>query len=320
MPVVCLADNDALQVPAASVIMPSYQSAGHIRLALAGLMAQETGLAYEVIVVDSSSDGADAIVRNEFPQVRLLHFAERRQVGSARNIGVQSARGEIILFLDTDTVPAPAWIDQMCRAIRERGADAAGGSISNGTPWSISGSAGFYLEFFRFLAYDGDPRPARFLMGGNSAFRREVLSGVEYMDHSTGEDMVLSSRLAREGRKLLFLPRAAVKHLNRTGFRRVVGYQVKLGRGAFLYRSADSPDQVRLLRSLPLLTFLMPLGLLPWIGYSLLRRRLADFLRFLVLAPVCLVANTGWALGFFQALRGSPVTKDLPVPADDSAQ
>jgi cellulose synthase/poly-beta-1,6-N-acetylglucosamine synthase-like glycosyltransferase len=305
MPVVSLADNDTLHVPAASVIMPSYQSAGHIRFALAGLLAQKTGLAYEIIVVDSSTDGADAIVRHEFPQVRLLHFAEQCQVGAARNIGVQAARGGVILFLDTDTVPVPAWIDQMYRAIREQGADAAGGSISNGTPWSITGSMGFYLEFFRFLAYDGEPRPARFLMGGNSAFRRDVLSGVEYVEHSTGEDMLLSSRLARDGRKLLFLPRAAVKHLNRTGFRRVLGYQVKLGRGAFLYRSADSPDQVRLLRSLPLLTFLMPLGMLPWIGFSLLRRQLADFLRFLVVAPICLVANTGWAFGFFQALRAS---------------
>jgi glycosyltransferase involved in cell wall biosynthesis len=307
MPVVCPADNDALQ-PAASVIMPSYQSAGHIRFALAGLLAQETSLAFEIIVVDSSTDGADAIVRDEFPQVRLLHFAQQCQVGSARNIGVQSARGDIILFLDTDTVPVPAWIDQMCRAIRDHGADAAGGSIANGTPWSLTGSAGFYLEFFRFLAHDAEPHPARFLMGGNSAFRRDVLNGIEYADHSTGEDMLLSSRLARKGRKLLFLPRASVKHLNRTGFRRVLGYQVKLGRGAFLYRSADSPDQVRLLRSLPWLAFLMPLGLLPWIGYSLLRRRPADFLRFLVVSPICLIANMGWAFGFFQALRGSTGT------------
>jgi GT2 family glycosyltransferase len=304
MPVVSLADNDALHVPAASVIMPSYQSAGHIRFALTGLMAQQTSLIYEVIVVDSSTDGADAIVRAEFPRVRLLHFVEQCQVGAARNIGVQAARGEIILFLDTDTVPVPAWIDQMCQAIREQGADAAGGSISNGTPWSITGSMGFYLEFFRFLAYDGEPRPARFLMGGNSAFRREVLNRTAYLDHSTGEDMLLSSRLAREGRKLLFLPRASVMHLNKTGFRRVLGYQVKLGRGAFLYRSADSPDQLRLLRSVPLLTFLMPLVMLPWIGFSLLRRRVTDFLRFLVVSPICLVANTGWAFGFFQALRG----------------
>jgi GT2 family glycosyltransferase len=310
MPVVCLAENDHLQVPAASVIMPSYQSAGHIRLALAGLLAQETGLAYEIIVVDSSTDGADAIVRDEFPQVRLLHFAERCYVGTARNIGVQAAHGEIILFLDTDTVPAPAWIDQMCRAIREQGADAAGGSISNGTPWSITGSVGFYLEFFRFVAYDGEPRPARFLVGGNSAFRREILTVVKYMEDSTfGEDFLLSSRLARDGRKLLFVPRASVKHLNRTGFRRVLAYQVKLGLGAFLYRSADSPAQVQFLRSLPLLTFLMPLVILPWVGYTLLRRRLADFLRFLVVSPICLVANTGWAFGLFQALRGPAAKK-----------
>ena len=120
-------------------------------------------------------------------------------------------------------------------------------------------------------------------MGGNSGFRRELLKNLEYHDQSVGEDMLLSSRLAAEGKRLLFLPRAAVKHQNRTGLRTILNYQYKLGGGAFFYRSAESPAKVRMLLAAPPLIFLVPFVVMGWIGATLLwRLRVADFLRFAV--------------------------------------
>ncbi len=286
--------------------MPSYQSAKNVRYALAALQAQRTSIPYEIIVVDSSTDGADRIVEEEFPRVRLLHFPGRCQVGTARNIGVDAARGEVILFLDTDTIPCATWIEQMCGAIREGGADGVGGGMRNGTPWSLSGSAGFYLEFFRFLGHDGPPQNARFLVGGNSGFRRQILADARYADCSAGEDMLFSSRLARSGSRLFFLPGASVTHLNRQGWRGVFGYQRKLGLGAFLYRSEESPEKIRSLRAAPSLIFLMPFAVMFWIGCSILRcRQLSDFLRFVAVLPLCFIANGAWALGFYEALRNA---------------
>jgi len=292
--------------PLVSVVMPSYQAARDVRSALRSLQSQETVTPYEIIVVDSSTDGTDRIVETEFPEVRLFHFSERRQVGTARNIGVEAARGEVILFVDADCIPCSTWIDQMYGAIRKEGADGVCGAMSNGTPRSITGSAGFYLEFFRFLAYKGRPGPARFLVGGNSGFRRDILAGMRYSDHSVGEDMLFSSRLAKSGKHLLFLPTASVRHLNRRGLRTVLDYQRKLGAGAFFYRSRDSPEKLRLLRAAPPLIFLMPFAIMVWIGCSILwRRRITDFLRFAAILPLCLLANTAWACGFYEALRQS---------------
>jgi glycosyltransferase involved in cell wall biosynthesis len=290
--------------PTVSVVVPSYQASGHIRSALQSLAAQVTDVTYEVIVVDSSTDGTHEIVEREFPQVRLLHFAKRCQVGTARNIGIEAALGEVILFSDSDTVVNPTWLDQMYHALSDGGTDGVGGSMSNGTPGNLTGSVGFYLEFFRFLEFDGDPHPTRFLVGGNSGFHRNVLKSAVYLDHSTGEDMLLSAQLAQQGRKLLFLPRAAAKHLNRTGFVEVFRYQHKLGQGAYLYRSFATPEKVRVLQALPPMAFLMPLAIMPWIAGTLLRRkRYADLLRFAALLPVCFAANMAWAAGFHQALR-----------------
>ena len=290
--------------PLVSIVIPSYQAAGHVRPGLRALLTQQTSVPYEIIFVDSSTDGTERIVEKEFPQIRLHHFPDRCQVGTARNIGVASARGEVILFVDTDAIPCATWVDQMYRAIQEGGADAVSGSVSNGTPWSVTGSLGFYLEFFRFLAHDGEPRSARFLVGGNSGFRREIVNAMQYANHSVGEDMLFSCGLARKGRRLLFLPRASVLHMNRKGYRSVFAYQRNLGQGAFLYRSQDSPKITRLLHSIPLLVFLAPFVIMLWIGASILRcRQFTEFLRFLAILPVCFLANVAWAFGFNDAMR-----------------
>ncbi len=291
--------------PQISVVMPCYESAEHIRAALHALETQKTSASYEIIVVDSSSDGTDLIVQREFPGVRLLHFADRRQAGTARNIGVEAAHGEAILFIDSDTIPCATWIDQMWHALNN-GADGICGGMSNGTPWSITGSSGFYLEFFRFLTYRGAPEPASLLVSGNSGFRRETLAGTHYADRSAGEDFLFSLQLIESGRHLLFVPAASVAHQNRRGLRRVVQHQRQLGAGAYFYRSDYSPAAIRLFKALPLLVFLLPFGVMLWIGWTILwRRRIGDLLRFFVTLPVSLVANAAWATGFYAALRAA---------------
>ncbi len=291
--------------PQVSVVMPSYQSAEHIRAALGALAAQKTSANYEIIVVDSSSDGTDLIIEREFPGVRLLHFKERRSAGTARNIGIAAAKGDAILFMDSDTIPCPTWLEQMWDALNH-GADGICGGMSNGTPWSITGSSGFYLEFSRFLTHGGAPEPACLLVSGNSGFRREALAGTHYADRSAGEDFLLSLQLLESGRRLLFVPGASVAHQNRRGLRRVVQHQRQLGIGAHFYQSRHSPAAMRLFRALPPLVFLMPFGVMLWIGWTILwRRRLGDLLRFGVTLPLSFVANAAWAMGLYGALRAA---------------
>ena len=97
--------------PIVSVVIPSYNSKLWIRECLQAIRSQSTQLPFEVILVDSSNDGSDQIVALEFPEVRLFHFQKQVFVGPARNIGIEKARGEVVLFLDTDCMAEPTWID-----------------------------------------------------------------------------------------------------------------------------------------------------------------------------------------------------------------
>ncbi len=293
--------------PVVSIIIPSYNRSACIRKCLRAIRTQSTELSYEVIMVDSSNDGTDRIVVNEFPEVRLFHFNERLSAGAARNTGIKKVRSEIVLFLDTDCIAKHTWIDQMYTAIQSLGADGVGGSIENGTPWSIIGTTGYYLEFFRFLANGKKPYETPFRFGGNSGFRKEVFkthcNDYHFNDASVGEDLIFNYMLMKKGKTLMFLPSVPVRHLNKTGLLKVLRYQYKLGVGSYLYRCKLSSGIISILNKLPILTFFMPVGIMVWIGCVILRRRgILEFLKFIVLLPLLYVANNVWAMGFYREL------------------
>ena len=303
----CKGDN--VVMPVISVIIPSYNSSTNIRQCLQAIRSQSTELPFEIIMVDSSNDGTDQIVANEFPEVRLFHFQERLFVGAARNKGIEKARGEVMLFLDTDCVTKHTWIEQMYEAIQDFDADVVGGSVENGTPWSITGSTGFYLEFFHFLANGERPCATPFFMGGNSGYRKEVFrtNGTYNLfneDGIPGEEFIFNWKLMKKGKVLMFLPSVAVRHLNKTGLLKVLRYQYKLGIGAYSYRCDTSSDIMSLFKHLPILAFFIPFGIMVWIGSTVLRRRgVLEFLKFVVLLPFLYMGNNVWAMGFYRELK-----------------
>jgi glycosyltransferase involved in cell wall biosynthesis len=87
-----------------SVIIPVYNAARTLRRCLDSLVDQSFD-DYELLLInDGSTDGSDAICReyaNVYPCIR--YFAkENGGISSARNLGLEQAKGEYILFVDSD--------------------------------------------------------------------------------------------------------------------------------------------------------------------------------------------------------------------------
>lgn len=90
--------------PDISVVVVSYKVPELLRACLASLQREATGCTYEVIVVDNASgDGSAELVREEFPQVRLIALEENVGFAAGSNIGAQAAEGEYVLMLNPDT-------------------------------------------------------------------------------------------------------------------------------------------------------------------------------------------------------------------------
>ena len=73
--------------PRVSVILASRNASATAVQCLDALRTQTGGVPFEVIIVDSSTDGTDEMIRKRYPEFRLLHFGERKFPGEARNLG-----------------------------------------------------------------------------------------------------------------------------------------------------------------------------------------------------------------------------------------
>ena len=91
--------------PTSAVIIPSFNSAKFIDIALASLQYQ-TRRPDEVIVVDAgSTDRTEEIVRG-FAHLLNIQFllAPKTTQGQARNVGIRAARSDLVCFLDSDDI------------------------------------------------------------------------------------------------------------------------------------------------------------------------------------------------------------------------
>lgn len=87
-----------------SIIIPLYNRIGLIAFTLQSLsQPNHTSVDFEVIVVDDgSTDGGPDLVASNFPWVKLIRNAVNRGAPTCRNQGLSVAKGEFVLFLDSD--------------------------------------------------------------------------------------------------------------------------------------------------------------------------------------------------------------------------
>jgi len=106
-------------VPDLSVIIVNYNTRDLLRNCLRSLR-ESAGLALEIIVVDNASkDGSAAMVRDEFPEARLLAQSLNTWYCGGNNIGARAATADYALLLNPDTEVAPDSLVLMLRFLRE---------------------------------------------------------------------------------------------------------------------------------------------------------------------------------------------------------
>jgi glycosyltransferase involved in cell wall biosynthesis len=216
--------------PVLSVVICAYNSRNRIDGPLRSLRAQDVGEPYEVIVVDSGSDGNRQYVRETYPEVRIIASTRRLRPGPARNRGVAAARGRFISFLPDDGVAKPDWLRRRLAKHLE-GYEAVGGSIGNGTPRSAVGSAGYFVEYASVLPCHGVLR--RQAIPHCLSYERTIFSQLGGFPENThtGEDTVFNMRCRNAGVRFAFEPHAELLHCNLTRLGPYLRHQFEHGRG-----------------------------------------------------------------------------------------
>lgn len=113
-----------------SVIIPAYNVEEYINECLSTVLNQKTKYSYEVIVInDGSTDDTESKIK-EFNDKRITYINQKNGgLSEARNVGLDTAKGKYVLFLDSDDVMCKGAIEIMMDSICENDADIVVGSF-----------------------------------------------------------------------------------------------------------------------------------------------------------------------------------------------
>lgn len=116
--------------PQVSVIIPVYNAARYLSRCCESLFGQTMSDMEYVFVDDASTDGSGEVILQvlaNFPgrihQVRLLTHDVHKGVGSARQLGLEIARGEYIIHCDSDDWVEPTMYEQLYTKAKTSQAD-----------------------------------------------------------------------------------------------------------------------------------------------------------------------------------------------------
>lgn len=195
--------------PAVSVIVPALDEEKNIVRCLEALRAQTAPAdSYEIIVVDNGSHDRT----RELAQSCGVHVLAqpRRGAASARNLGAENARGEIILFVDSNCEADTNWVQAMTAPF----ADAHVVGVSGEKKTRQIGLLARFIQIEFDDRYDriDKHRWIDFVDSATAGYRREVFLANGGFDASLleAEDAELSFRLAERGYGLVLARDAVV--------------------------------------------------------------------------------------------------------------
>lgn len=104
-------------LPRISVVMPLYNKSAYVLRAVESVLDQGEAI-LEVVVVDdgSTDDGPARLEALAHPKIRLIR-KQNGGVSSARNRGIEEARGEYVTFLDADDAYLQGFIAEILELI-----------------------------------------------------------------------------------------------------------------------------------------------------------------------------------------------------------
>lgn len=249
-----------------SIIIPVYNRPEELKELLDSIECQDFR-DFEVIVVEDGSSRKSDVIAGEFDsrfRIRYL-YKENGGPAEARNYGARIAKGEYLIFLDSDTVVPSGYFDVLSGFVADFGKDLFGGPDMSSPDFTPLQKAISYsmTSFFTTGGIRGGRKsitkfiPRSFNMGVRRSAFVEV-GGFAKMRF--GEDVDLSMRLIGAGFSSAYIPEAGVYHKRRTTFRGFYRQVCNSGR-ARIELTIRHSGSLRLVHLLPLAFVLGSLSL-----------------------------------------------------------
>lgn len=113
-------------MPKVSVIIPVYNAEAYLDECIQSVL-NSTYKNFEIILVDDkSTDSSADIIKNYMkhePRIKYIYTPVNKGAGACRNIGIKSASGDLISFLDDDDFYMPDFLEIMVKAYKKNLSD-----------------------------------------------------------------------------------------------------------------------------------------------------------------------------------------------------
>ena len=178
----------------ASVVVCVYTEdrSNDIREAVESVRAQ-THPAHELILVVDHNPDLHLKLKDAYRDAIVVENVHEQGLSGGRNTGVATATGDVVAFLDDDAVAAPGWLAAFATPFRDPAVTGVGGLTR--PLWATGARPRWLPEEFTWVvgcSYRGMPAGRariRNVMGGNAAFRRDVIGAVGGFSTAIGRNV-----------------------------------------------------------------------------------------------------------------------------------
>ncbi|MFN4133684.1 MAG: glycosyltransferase [Candidatus Hadarchaeales archaeon] len=183
--------------PKISIIIPTLNEEKLIERTLK--KAKEAAPGAEIIVVDGGSKDRTVEIAKKY--ARVLH--SRGTIAAARNVGARNGKGEILLFLDADTILTKEFVDETLKYMKVPEVVGAGGMIMPLKTDIITEIVFYFFNILIMLSFFYG-RPV--LAGTCVAYKKKPFMEVGGFDEemAASEDFDLCTRISKKGKVVFF--------------------------------------------------------------------------------------------------------------------
>ncbi len=220
-----------------SFIIPVYNRPGEIEELLSSLKCMSFTPAFEVVIVeDGSTDTSEKIADSFKNNLNIsYYFKSNSGPGDSRNYGMEKAKGNYFLILDSDCIIPSDYLTNVDSSLKDNYVDCFGGPDSAHESFSDIQKAINYVmtSFFTTGGIRGGKKsidkfqPRSFNMGLS---RKAFLKTQGFGKIHPGEDPDLTIRLWKNGFNTKLIPEAYVYHKRRISWNKFLIQVKKFGK------------------------------------------------------------------------------------------
>ncbi len=235
--------NFDCEQPQISLIIPIHNKLEITKACLASLLLHRSDIAFELIVVDDASSDASFGFLSRIKGLRVFRMPEQSGYVLASNYGAKQARGEMLVFLNNDTVLQKDWLKYLLETFNQfpdtgicgakllypngRLQEAGGAIFRDGSAGNIGRFEQADNPRFNYV------REVDYVSGAVLAISKHIFNEMHGFDEHFApgyfEDTDLAMRVRAAGLKIRYQPLSRVVHLEGA----TSGTRLDLGMKAF---------------------------------------------------------------------------------------